>query len=138
MAKKSSYTGLAGEFRVMSELLLRGHNPAKSYLEDGADLILENGKRIEVKSCHRYISKSRQGSKEPRYLFSFRGGNREKQDLTKIDFAICWCIDDGLFYIVPIKIVNSSAIGISNTSINAKHKYAPYRENWNQLNEGGK
>lgn len=35
---KGNRLGLAGELRVMSELLLRGHNPAKSYLEDGADL----------------------------------------------------------------------------------------------------
>ena len=40
---KSNMIGLAGEFRVMSELLLRGHNPAKPYLEDGADFTGERG-----------------------------------------------------------------------------------------------
>ena len=45
--------GLAGEFRVMSELLLRDFNPAKSYLENGADIILDNGLKLEVKSAHK-------------------------------------------------------------------------------------
>ena len=47
----TQHLGLAGELRVMSELLLRGHNPAKSYLENGADIILDNGTRIEIKTC---------------------------------------------------------------------------------------
>ena len=132
MARKTSYIGLAGEFRVMSELLLRGHNPAKSYLEDGADLILENGKRIEIKSAHRYKPKKVK-LKKGWYFFSFRGGNRQKQITEDFDFVICWCIDDDLFYIIPSKEINGTAITLTNTSINARHKYNFCRENWELL-----
>jgi len=121
--------GLAGEFRVMSELLLRGHNPAKSYLENGADLVLENGIRVEVKSAHRCNVNRTTG-----YLFSLKGGHRGKrQDLDSCDFLICWCIDDDCFYIVPKSEVTKTEIGIYNTSPNANHKYASYREKWEIL-----
>ena len=39
----NSRLGLIGELKVMCELLLLGYNPAKSYLDNGVDLILENG-----------------------------------------------------------------------------------------------
>ena len=132
MARNTSYIGIAAEFRVMSELFLKGHNPAKSYLENGADLILENGKRIEVKSAHRRNPRKKR-QERLRYHFSFCGGARKKQDLTKIDFVICWCIDDKLFYIIPSKEIKGVAVQMTDTSINARHKYTPYRENWKLL-----
>ena len=126
----SGYIGLAAEFRVMSELFLRGHNPAKSYLENGADLILENGKKIEIKSAHRLHFHKR--PQRATYLFSFQGGRR-KQAIKDFDFVICWCIDDNLFYVIPAKEISSSAVNIIDTSINARHKYNPYREYWKLL-----
>jgi hypothetical protein len=128
----SSYIGLAGEFRVMSELFLRGHNPAKSYLENGADLILENGKRIEIKSAHRANFRKKK-PKKPCYLFSFRGGHRSKQIMKDFDFVICWCMDDDLFYIIPSNQINGTTVTMADTSINARHKYNSYRENWKLL-----
>ncbi len=131
--------GLAGEFRVMSELLLRGHNPAKSYLEEGPDIILENGYRIEVKSGHRCHCAAREKDrKKPRwrqnYLFTLRGGTRkQKQNLTKCDFIVLWCIDDDCFFILPITIFSSLAIGICGTSDNSKGKYIPYKNKWELL-----
>ena len=120
--------GLAGELRVMSELLLRGHNPAKSYLEDGADIVLENGLRIEVKSAHKLAQKRTKA-----YFFSLRGGHRkEKQDLSKCGAIICWCIDEDCFYIIPSIEIQSSAIAIYDTS-GSKSKYASYRNNWELL-----
>jgi len=133
MANKTNYLGLAGEFRVMSELLLRGHNPAKSYLEDGADLILENGKRIEIKSSHlRTVKDPRYNYRYVHYGFSFWGGHRSriKKDF---DFAICWCVEANVFYIIPVKEIKGSTFGIKNVSPNAPNRYAPYRENWELL-----
>ena len=49
----SSRLGLIGELKVMAELLLLGYNPAKSYLDDGIDLILDNGLKIQVKSIEK-------------------------------------------------------------------------------------
>ena len=132
MARDTSYIGLAGEFRVMSELFLKGHNPAKSYLENGADLILENGKRIEIKSAHR-VNYRKKKIKKPCYLFSFRGGHRGGKVIKDFDFVICWCIDDDLFYIIPVKEINGTAVQMTDTSINARHKYNLFRENWKLL-----
>lgn len=133
MSVRGSYIGVAGEFRAMSELFLRGHNPAKSYLEDGADLILENGAKIEVKSSHRGKKLRKSGGKTPQYIFTFQGGRQKRQDLSKIDFVICWCIDDDLFYVIPAKVIKTTAVQIGDISVGAKHKYDSYRGDWSQL-----
>ena len=93
--------GLAGEFRVMAELLLRGHNPAKSYLNHGADIVIENNLRIEVKSAHKcHINTLRQNRLY--YTFTLKGG---KHNLNECDFLILWCIDDDFFLIGPKEVV---------------------------------
>lgn len=127
---KSNVTGLAGEFRVMSELLLRGHNSAKSYLEDGADVLLENGLRIEIKSAHKLPQKRTNA-----YLFDLRRGYGHLSNaLECCDYLICWCIDDHLFYIVPSEmILPAMALAIYANSSKSKSKYASYKEAWNLL-----
>lgn len=125
--------GLAAEFRVMSELLLRGHNPAKSYLEDGADIILQTGIKIEVKSARRR-SLRRDTNNQLGYNFSFKGGKRKHpQDLNGFDFVICWCIDDNVFYILPSSVVKSSGVTFVSTSDDAKHQFCNYKNAWNLL-----
>ena len=127
---RANQVGLAGEFRVMSELLLRGHNPAKSYLENGADLILENGLRIEVKSSHKRENNPKG------YIFSFLGGHRKNiQKLDNIDFVICWCIDDDCFYIIPPKLIAAASITICDTQSDTQLKYTSCKNNWGILNE---
>lgn len=126
--------GLAGEFRVMSELLLRGHNPSKSYLQDGADLTLENSLRLEVKSSHRYADK-----RGTYYMCNLKGGHRkQRQQLDSFDFLILWCVDDDVFYIIPkaeVILTPSGTIAFTTTSENARHRYAQYRERWDLLNK---
>ena len=120
--------GLAGELRVMSELLLRGHNPAKSYLEEGADIILENNLRIEVKSAHRVKTGNAKF-----YYFTLSGGwERRQQQLTNCDFMVFWCIDDDCFYIIPRSHIGKNAC-FTDVSASARHRYAPYLEKWNLL-----
>lgn len=135
MSINSNFIGLAAEFRVMSELLLRGYNPAKSYLENGADLILRNGKKIEVKSSNKRHQSSNRNGKE--YLFSIFGGGRNKQqNLNEMDFMILWCIPDNVFYIVPSNIINNkkrTSLCFCDTSPSAKHRYTPFREKWDLL-----
>lgn len=127
---KSGQLGLAGEFRVMAELLLRGHNPAKSYLEYGADIVLENGLRIEVKSARQYDKRFKKT-----YHFSIATGHSQKKvDNSHFDFLVCWCADDDVFYILPQKSVPSSAK--FSLSISSDSKYFPYREAWDLLKEG--
>ena len=122
---RNNATGLAGELRVMSELLLRGHNPAKSYLESGPDIVLENNLRIEVKSCHR-------GLQNHNYNIVLKGGGRKKQqDLSDCDYLICWCIDDNLFLIIPKDKIKTSCIGIGK--LTKKSKYFEYIGQWDAL-----
>lgn len=131
--------GLAGELRVMSELLLRGYNPAKSYLEDGTDIILGNGLRIEVKSGHRcqavYYTGTRQKyRKKNHYVFQLNGGRRLTPDvLTNNDFVILWCMDDDCFFILPTQALTTLTIGICNVSDGSKSKYMPYKNKWDLL-----
>ena len=123
--------GLAGELRVMSELLLRGHNPAKSYLDNGIDLILEDGTKIQVKSSHRSNYHKRGYMK---YCFSFRGFGKN-DDLSKFDYAILWCIDDDVFYILKSDEIIRQSLTIADTSVGARNKLAPHRSNWDVLKE---
>lgn len=124
--------GLAGELRVMSELLLRGYNPAKSYLESGPDIVLENGFKIEVKSGHRCY-----GKRSSYYNLTLKGGGRKRQqDLGDCDFIICWCISDDCFFIIPKVEIAGVCITISNISDKSRNKYMPYKDRWNLL--GGK
>ncbi len=140
-----AYIGLAGEFRVMAELLLRGLNPSKSYLQNGYDLILDSGIRIEVKSSHRYdyrypnlpCSSSHQRNFHVKgYRFCFRSGSKKKLN-KEFDFAICWCIDDDVFYIIPVKEINGGEVTIVDFSEKATHKFSPFRNNWDTLKEKG-
>ena len=121
--------GLAGELRVMSELLLRGHNPAKSYLEDGADLILENNLRVEVKSAHRVKTGGARF-----YYFTLRSssGHKKQQELADCNFIVFWCIDDDVFYIIPRAYIEKN-VCFTDVSANAKHKYACYLNKWELL-----
>ena len=123
--------GLAGEFRVMSELLLRGHNPAKSYLENGADLVLENGLRVEVKSTHKLPQK-----RSHSYCFNFGNAGKKRLEDLNFNFVVCWCIDEDCFYIIPKQEIKAKTIGIYTIASN-KSKYAPYKENWNLLKREG-
>lgn len=120
--------GLAGELRVMSELLLRGHNPAKSYLEDGADIILMDGRKIEVKCAHKL-------NRENGYNYNVKCGHAgSKRTLPNCDFIICWCIDDDMFFIIPFaEVKNLTSIALP--SIKRKSKYSCYRNNWDLLSE---
>ena len=134
--------GLAGEFRVMSELLMRGFNPAKSYLEDGADIILnDNGLRIEVKSSHRchIMDKQRDVEKgykwRKAYLFSLKGGARKRQSTNSYDILIAWCIDDDCFFVIPSSVITAESIGLVDISDNGRGKYIPYKNRWDLLNE---
>ncbi len=56
------FIGRAGEHRVVSELLLKGHNPSIAVIDQGVDIILENGTTIQVKTTSQTGYKSRENS----------------------------------------------------------------------------
>ena len=109
---------------------MKGHNPAKSYLDSGADIVLENGLRLEVKSSYKH-----KRPKEEVYTFTLKGGRRYKtQDLTGCDFFIFWCIDDNCFFIVPrAMVIQKCIVGLSSISENSRGKYIKYKNKWELL-----
>jgi len=95
---RSFNIGMAGELRVMSELILRGYNPAKSYLDNGIDLILEDGIKIQVKT-----TESKRWNRQWAYRFLISKGEERRRIrlVDKIDFLIAYIIPDNCFFIIP-------------------------------------
>jgi extradiol dioxygenase family protein len=123
--------GAAGELRVMSELMLKGFNPAKSYLDNGIDLILENGKKIQVKTSRKLLKHCGVKSKHYGYFFSFQDWKNKKRELN-IDFIICWCIEDNIFFIIPK--AELKAVGLSFIPSGNENRLRKYIDNWSVLN----
>jgi len=98
----------AGELRVMSELMLRGFNPAKTYLDNGIDLILENGKTIQVKTSMGNIFKSNREKPTMKYSFAFQDWQNNKR--IKADFVICWAVGEDSFFIIPSQKIKAASL----------------------------
>jgi len=125
MGLESNMIGVAGEYRVISELILRGHYPAKPLSVKRADLILENGTRLEIKTSRFYKD-------DNAYKFDITYGHgRVKIDQDFYDYLICWCLDVQTFFIVPSNMIDAQSTVSITLSPNSK--YAPYREAWNLL-----
>lgn len=151
----SPIIGKAGEYRVISELLMRGIVCAMVCFDDGTDLILSNGKKIGVKATHRPSNDKK--SYSWRYSISIRlpeirgiGNGLYKKKFNKsdysgrVDYWIIWCIDDNLFYIIPNKEIKQKISIVIPTPDNLrtykKHtirkstsRFEKYKDNWNQL-----
>ncbi len=125
--------GAAGELRVMSELMLRGFNPAKTYLDNGIDIILENGKSIQVKasqgSLHKYNHKPTWRSNLKCYNFTCQDWKNKKS--IKADFVICWAIGAETFLIIPKEKINVTVQWAPEWE--SRTKFYPYINNWDIL-----
>lgn len=133
-------TGMAGEHRIISELLLRGHNPAVAIVDYGIDIILENGKTIQAKATSQMGYKSRENSvsidiSSTAYTRS-RSIDKDKVLDLRADFFIVWIIPIDAFYIIPRgAIANqgiSTCLSITHTS---NQGFAIYRDRWDLLEE---
>lgn len=122
--------GAAGELRVMSELMLMGFNPAKSYLDNGIDLILENGKTIQVKTSHKRPYTTKRGEPSLKYGFTFQNWKNKKHNLS-VDIIICWGIEDNIFFILPKADITSAALAFDPSW--RKNKLKKYINNWKIL-----
>lgn len=128
--RKPAFTGKAGEYRIASELLLRGHNPSISVVDEGVDIILENGIKIQIKTTNNPL-------KNDKYQISLRGpnhfnGNKNRTAYSlKSDFTIVWLIKINIFYIIPSAVLVGKKSVDFNTNTNF-HK--PYINNWDVLN----
>ena len=123
--------GIAGELRVMSELMLRGYNPAKSYLDNGIDIFLDNGKKVQVKTSLRKIDNHRSICYRLNLQIGGKGNRRVALE-NKFDFLIGFLPLEDSFYIIPSKELGE------RTSLNIllNGKFAQYKNNWEIL--GGK
>ena len=123
--------GTAGELRVMAELILQGFNPAKSYLDNGVDIILNNGVRIQVKTAM-YKQKT---ICSKCYRIQLRKGNRKKRaDIsTYADFLIGYVIPENAFFVIPTNILKGMNCLAFTMKPNMTSKYKKYINNWDLL-----
>lgn len=155
MDLKAPVIGKAGELRVRSELLLRGLIPASFDLDVGTDIVLDNGKKIQVKTSLKPIYSKKDYSW--RYSFSVRaqqfrsdGKGKYERKHTKqnyqglADYFVFWLVEQDVFYIVPENEIGAKVSIVIATPNNErtykKHtwkestsKYEKYKNNWEQL-----
>jgi len=145
----SLYIGKAGEYRVASELMLRGYGVLMAIVDNGIDLVTDNNLHIQVKTSNRRTGKSRNPNWGDRQLYNFsldlhrrrRGDPKWKVEihpLTGVDFVICWAIDDNDFYIIPVQEVRGvHGIIINGNKYNrieyGRNRWLRYRNNWDVL-----
>jgi len=139
-----SMLGKAGELRVASELLLRGIEVYLNTLADSsADLVLANGKRIQVKAARLKPggSTSRRGRKYKGYRWSFAQwhkstGHVTKHSLDNVDYVVLWAIDDDTFLVLPADEARGT-YSIRLTLNSKRHRkasrYARFVEAWDIL-----
>ena len=110
--------GKAGEYAAASKLALIGHNVLFPSVDEGYDLMLGNGLKIQVKAAS-LIFQNAPMYKEGVYSFDLRrcvydastkkrGPSTQKYRTYKeiADFYILWGIDEDRFWIVPTSIKN--------------------------------
>ena len=122
--------GIAGELRVMSELLLRGKNPAKSYLDMGIDCILENGKTIQIKTSSA-SNKHKREKKKNVYTFTFQDWKNRTHRIIA-HYIICWCVEDNIFIIFPSSFIDGK--GCIRFVKSETNQFAQFINNWEILN----
>lgn len=106
--------GKAAEYRVASELLLRGITPSFPAVDMGCDIILEHGIRIQVKCCQ--ARRTRGHSKQACYFIApskrIRHKNQRVVDFhdrvmsDECDFVIAWGIEENRFWIIPAHLLD--------------------------------
>lgn len=113
MKNYTSMLGQAGVYRVISELILRGHAPLIPAIDDGVDLMLMNGLRLQVKTT---FEKSKHYRHRDRYSFQLSrsivlSGAKVKAVKARAfsgqcDFLILHAVDEGRFWIIPAAILD--------------------------------
>ncbi len=107
---KSGMTGMAGNMRVASELLLRGLNVSIPLVDTGVDLEVEGVVKLQVKSAH--VMKRPSENCPPGYNFCLGRGPKAlgggKATIStprifseKVHFVVLWGIEQSRFWIVP-------------------------------------
>jgi hypothetical protein len=156
--KEFQLQGVAAVWQVASQLALRGHNVLFPGLDEGFDLQLTNGLRLQVKSARLKIIS---GVNYPMgaYGFGLRRGawdSAEKKYKRSnyrpysevADFFVLWGIDENRFFILPTsharKAVWFSRKGFESKSQNAKvfgkisaQRLSDMEDRWDLLDVSG-
>lgn len=98
--------GQAGVYQVASQLCLRGFNPHFPAVDVGADLVIDAGVRIQVKSTHLRFQ-----SPYPNGAYWFKLGTTRIEKRRQVwrnvkfsefcDFVVFWGIDQNRFWVIP-------------------------------------
>lgn len=107
--KMAHLIGKAGEHRVIAELMLRGHCPSIPEVDNGVDMILENGLNLQVKTSHLgHTSKPHPSYKLGYYRFNLleTGYKAKYQNVVRdwtvhCDYLVLWGIDEDRFWVLP-------------------------------------
>lgn len=125
-------------------MLLRGLNPYLVLLDEGIDILLDSGVKIQVKTS-RKAKVVQRGYPMEFYHFNFKSWKTEQKEgiprklrrfqkssnLENVDFIVCWCVNDDVFYIIPKDKIG----GKMNINLNPGNegKYEEFKEKWNIL-----
>lgn len=105
--------GQLAVYRVVSELIARGHAPYLPVVDSGIDILLGSGIRLQVKSTQRPTQHWRQAGA---WSFTLRASQRivkqkyvksaTRQFSREVDFVILHGIEGNRFWIVPAHILD--------------------------------
>lgn len=140
----TQFIGKAGEYAVASQLLLRKvvvHFPA---VDDGVDLIAGEHIRIQVKT------RRRESCRQAGYNFTlgqkriscgvhkdaFLRAKNMAEIFPKIDYLICWGVEDNKFWVLPSEVL-SRFPAVQSLGLGTPHRrYADYDEILRLYTEG--
>lgn len=122
------HIGKAGEYRVMSELLLLGWVPSMPSIDIGKDIVLNTGISLQVKTVSKPVGR----------FYTAQFGNSKYHQEKIADFIVIWCIEENCFYIIPSKDVKGRqtiAVPSPKITIIKSCQYRQFLERWDLLGE---
>jgi hypothetical protein len=147
--------GKAAEWRVASELAMRGHVPFFPGLDIGFDLQLQNGLRLQVKSGTLVYRHPAGVKANVGYFFNLRRGawdnatkrytGKKRRSYAEIaDFFVLWGIEENRFFIVPTSREKTSIWFCGRETVNlswnrslmdkiTRERCAEYEDRWDLL-----
>jgi hypothetical protein len=111
--QQSAFTGAAGVYAVASRLSLMNHTVYIPSVDEGVDIMLGNGLRLQVK-CGRYHNDPRTSGRyhilAPGRVKKYHKG--ENRDVRRsyagvVDFVIYWAIEENRFFVFPAAALTS-------------------------------
>lgn len=134
MKDRPKEVGEMSELTFMVEATKQGLRTAKPYSDNYKwDMIADyngNLNRVQIKSANKADESDR---KIKRYKLTATDNSGKPYSQKDIEFIACHCIEDDVWYIIPVSVTkNITQICINLESPNAS-KFDKYRENWKLL-----